>query len=145
MVDVLHATGFKRALDLFKLGRFEDASILLRGLQDEYLAMCDENQTLKKQLSEVAEVLDLAQNVEYDGQKYWLKEGNERKGPFCQVCYDREGLLIHLQPNRQHWECQHCKSMFMTTSKVESQRPPRKETKKKTSKPVPLFLGQELG
>ncbi|KAB1443475.1 hypothetical protein [Pseudodesulfovibrio senegalensis] len=139
MADVTQATGFKRVQVLFREGRIEEGTLLLKALQDEYIALCDENSTLKRQLTEVADVLDLAQNVAYDGQKYWLEDGNERKGPFCQLCYDREGLLIHLQPHGKHWECQSCKSLFMTT---------KKEThaeRKRVSPQFPLVLGHELG
>ncbi|WP_147821113.1 hypothetical protein [Salidesulfovibrio onnuriiensis] len=145
MADVFHATGFKRALDLFENNRLEEGKILLKSLQEEFLAVCEENQILKEQLNEVAEVLDLAERVEYDGQKYWLAEEDERKGPFCQLCYDREGLLVHLQPHGSHWECQSCNSIFMapkTDLKAAFKEPSVKPERKRT---IPLFLEREIG
>ncbi len=145
MADVFHATGFKRTLDLFKNGRFEEGEILLKTLQDEYLAVCEENEALKSQLNEVAEVLDLAERVEYDGQKYWLNEDGTRKGPFCQLCYDRDGILVHLQSHGTHWECQSCNSIFMAPKP--SRKPTKLETPGKVApkKTIPLFLERELG
>ena len=94
---LFQATGYKRVLDLFKMGKVDEAQAVLKSLQEEFIAVCEENEALKAQLSEVADVLDLAEKVQFDGQKYWLADENERKGPFCQVCYDRDGLLVHLR------------------------------------------------
>lgn len=145
MADIFQATGFKRTLDLFQAGRIEEGTILLKSLQDEFLVVCEENEVLKKQLNEVAEVLDLAERVEYDGQKYWLAEEENRKGPFCQLCYDRDGLLVHLQSHGNHWECQSCNSIYMTPKP--SLQPPQQEpsTKSRQRKTIPLFLEREIG
>jgi hypothetical protein len=141
---VFQATGFKRALDLCKKGKLDAAEVLLKSLQDEFLAVCEENEILKKQLSEVADVLDLAEKIQFDGQKYWLMDEGERKGPFCQVCYDRDGLMIHLHEHDNHWECQNCRSLYMIprdTKNKPTQKPFFRTTLKKT---IPLFLEQEM-
>ncbi|QGY40694.1 hypothetical protein GM415_11350 [Pseudodesulfovibrio cashew] len=139
------ATGFKRALILCQEGKLEEAEALLKSLQEEFLAICEENEALKLQLSEVADVLDLADKVQFDGQKYWLLDEDERKGPFCQVCYDRDGLLVHLQRHDKHWECQSCRSLFMIprNEKLPTQK---KEFMRTTlKKTIPLFLEREMG
>lgn len=139
------ATGYRRALDLFKAGKIDEGRAVLKSLQEEFLAVCEENEVLKAQLSEVADVLDLAEKVQFDGQKYWLNDEGERKGPFCQVCYDRDGLLVHLHEHESHWECQSCNSLYMIPrdGKVTPKRtPPLKTTLKKT---IPLFLETEMG
>ena len=110
---IFQATGFKRALNLCKQGKHEEAEALMKSLQDEFFAICEENEALKLQISEVADVLDLADRVQFDGQKYWLIDENDKKGPFCQVCYDRDGLLVHLQEHENHWECQSCRGLYM--------------------------------
>jgi hypothetical protein len=142
---LFQATGFKRALDLFEAGRFDEGKALLKSLQDEFLAVCDENEALKKQLAEVAEVLDLAEKIQFDGQKYWLDEDGERKGPFCQVCYDRDGLLVHLHRRENHWECQSCHGLYILPR--EGEKAPQKKPRLRTTldKSVPLFLEQEMG
>ena len=142
---LFQATGFKRALDLFEAGKFEEGRALLKSLQEEFLAVCDENEALKAQLAEVAEVLDLAEKVQFDGQKYWLYDGGQRKGPFCQVCYDRDGLLVHLHEHEKHWECQSCHGLYMIPrdAKTGVQKKPQLRTTLK--KPIPLFLEQEMG
>lgn len=142
---LFQATGFKRALNLCKEGKYTEAEALLKSLQDEFVAISEENEALKLQLTEVADVLDLADKVQFDGQKYWLMDENEKKGPFCQVCYDRDGLLVHLQEHDNHWECQNCRGLYMIprdAKGVQETKPVMKPTLKKT---IPLFLEQEMG
>lgn len=142
---LFQATGYKRVLDLFEQGKIEEGKAVLKSLQEEFMAVCEENEVLKAQLSEVADVLDLAEKVRFDGQKYWLNEDNERKGPFCQVCYDRDGLLVHLHEHENHWECQACNSLYMIPrddKDTPKEKPPLRTTLKKT---IPLFLETEMG
>jgi len=142
---MFQATGFKRALILCKEGRFEEAEAVLKSLQEEFLAVCEENEALKLQLTEVADVLDLADNIQFDGQKYWLMDTDEKKGPFCQVCYDRDGLLVHLQEHENHWECQSCRGLYMIPRDKEA--PAKKKGIMRTTlkKTIPLFLEREMG
>lgn len=141
---MFQATGFKRALDLCKQGKHEEAAVLMKSLQDEFLAVCEENEALKEQLSEVAEVLDLAERIQFDGQKYWLMDEGERKGPFCQVCYDREGLLVHLHEHENHWECQSCHGLYIIPR--DNTQTPGKGSRLRTTlkKAIPLFLEQKM-
>jgi len=141
---MFQATGFKRVLDLCKQGKIDEAAVLLKSLQDEFLAACEENEALKEQLSEVADILDLAEKIQFDGQKYWLTDEGERKGPFCQVCYDRDGLLVHLHEHENHWECQSCHGLYMIPRDAQTEnrkKPLLRTTLKKT---IPLFLEQEM-
>lgn len=141
---LFQATGFKRALLLCRDGRFREAEALLKSLQDEFLAVCEENEALKTQIHEVAEVLDLAEKVQFDGQKYWLADGGENKGPYCQVCYDRDGLLINLQRRENHWECHNCRGLYMIPAKVKpaAKRPAAPRTPLK--KTIPLFVEHDM-
>lgn len=143
---MFQATGFKRALTLAKEGKYAEAEALLKSLQDEFLAICEENEALKLQLTEVADVLDLADKVQFDGQKYWLIEENEKKGPFCQVCYDRDGLLVHLQEHDKHWECQNCRGLYMIPRDAKStQKTHKPALRTNLKKTIPLFLEHEMG
>ncbi|MDD3311509.1 hypothetical protein [Pseudodesulfovibrio sp.] len=140
------ATGFKRAILLCKEGKYSEAEAILKSLQDEFLAVCEENEALKAQLTEVANVLDLAEKVQFDGQKYWLVEENEKKGPFCQVCYDRDGLLVHLQEHGKHWECQNCRGLYMMPrNEAEQLAAKRAHPRGSSKKTIPLFLEREMG
>lgn len=113
MLDrMLKAQTFKHVRALFDEGNVEKATALLEDLQAEYVSLCEENKDLKSQLAEVAEVLDMAENMEFDGQKYWVVEDGERRGPFCQLCYDRDGLLIRLQEKSKQLLCHGCGSHY---------------------------------
>lgn len=109
---MLKATAFKKAFDRLAAGELEQGRALLEDLQAEYVALCDENKALKRQLIEVAEVVDLAEALEFDGRTYWLVEDMRRKGPFCQLCYDKDGLLIRLQEKDAGWRCLSCDSSY---------------------------------
>lgn len=112
---LVNATGFKRVFDLFAQGHAEEARELLTSLQDEFLALYEENETLRRQLDEVAAILDMAECMEFDGQKYWVRDGGKTDGPFCQLCYDRDGQLVRLQQREKHWHCHNCSSAFLVT------------------------------
>jgi hypothetical protein len=87
----------------------------------------------------------MAEKVQFDGQKYWLNDEDERRGPFCQVCYDRDGLLVHLHRRENHWECQSCHGLYMIPREAPAtdRKKPRLRTNLK--KTVPLFFERELG
>lgn len=136
---IANAMGFKRVADLFESGQTEAATELLRTLQDEFLALHEENEVLKHQLGEVAEVLDMAESLEYDGQKYWLHEGGQKTGPFCQICYDRDGVLVRLQKKGAHWECHGCRNIYLGVQREDAQ-PRRKFSRMTFKSPIPLFV-----
>ncbi|WP_320175538.1 hypothetical protein [Maridesulfovibrio sp.] len=127
----LHATNFRKVLELFNDGHDREAESLLRIIQEDYLNMYEENKELRSQIKEVAEILDLAECMEFDGQKYWIDEDNEKTGPYCQVCYDRDGVLIRLQERSKHWECYSCQNLFvkMPTGNFIHKSRPKKESK----------------
>lgn len=141
---LFQATGFKRALLLCREGRFREAEAVLKSLQDEFLAVCEENEALKTQLHEVAAVLDLAEKVRFDGQKYWLADGDEKKGPYCQVCYDREGLLVNLQQRENHWECLSCRGLYMIPAKTGAPKKRPATLRTALKKTIPLFVEREM-
>lgn len=143
MEKLLHATCFKRVLELAEAGEWDDAREFLRDLQDEYLALCEENEALKRQLCEVADTLDLAEDMRFDGQKYWIESEGRREGPYCQLCYDRDGQLVRLQEQPRHWQCKCCGNLYLKL------RPERKNdpasgkavpNPRLLKNPIPLFV-----
>lgn len=113
MDSLIHAMGFKQALEAAKANRWKDAEEILKSLQEEYFALCEENRALKEQLTEVVEILDLSQSMRFDGRKYWLTTEDGEDGPFCQVCYDQAGTLVRLQEQKRHWQCKGCGNLFI--------------------------------
>ncbi len=135
---IIKATDFKRAAELAAQGRVEEAKILLKGLQDEFLALCEENATFRRQMEEVSEILDLSECMEFDGQKYWLMENFRKKGPYCQVCYDRDAILMRLQEHEKHWQCHHCGGLFLRRD-GNTRSAERAQAAAKSGKTIPLF------
>ena len=88
-------------------------------LREEASALQEENLALKKSIKELKDAQDLKDSLTFDGKVYWklLPDGG-KDGPYCQKCYDVDGLLVHLiseavtykgrQQNRL--ECKACNS-----------------------------------
>ncbi len=104
---------FKEVYDLFVRNKCDEARDALSDLQQKYIELCDENELLKTQVQEFEEVLYLAKNLEYDGHSYWLKTGGVKQGPFCQNCFDRDGLLIRLNSAEATWKCNSCSATYL--------------------------------
>lgn len=99
---------FREVHELFSKGLLDDARIALTELQQRYVTLCDENNLLKQQIKEFEDVLYLSRNLVFDGAVYWLITGEIKQGPFCQDCYNREGLLMRLNDGLSCWHCTQC-------------------------------------
>lgn len=105
---------FKDIDDLFAKGRSDEARHLLMEMQARYIAVCDENSSLRMQVHEYEDILFLARNLIFDGSCYWLITGNIKQGPFCLHCYNRDGALIRLDSELSgdgRWHCVSCGSV----------------------------------
>ena len=75
-------------------------------------------------IRDLNEHLTVNEKLHYEPPYYWLVEGDNKDGPFCQVCYDKEGKLIRLHEgemdNRGLWECKVCKNFYTDSSYVVS-------------------------
>lgn len=99
---------FKVINDLFSKGLIEEAGFQLVELQRRYVALCDENTTLKSQMQEYEDIIYLKDNLHLRDQFYWLVTGSIRQGPFCPKCYDRHGLLTRLSGEPSDRRCAYC-------------------------------------
>ena len=99
---------FKVINDLFSNGLIEEAGFQLVELQRRYVALCDENTTLKSQLQEYEDLVYLKDNLHLRDQFYWLVTGSIRQGPFCPKCYDQHGLLTRLSGEPPDRRCSYC-------------------------------------
>ncbi len=105
---------FKTVFDLFMKGLEQEARAQLMELQRRYVAICDENTTLKMQLQEYEDILYLERNLFYDGTFYWLVTGSIKQGPFCAHCYNTEGALMRLSGEWHERYCPSCRTSFAT-------------------------------
>ncbi len=103
---------FKEIHDLFIKGRTDEARQHMAELQARYVALCDENSMLRTQIQGYEDVLYLSRNLIFDGAFYWLVTGSIKQGPFCPVCYNRDGLLLRLADDGVLRQCLSCGSRF---------------------------------
>ena len=102
---------YKEINELYAQNRDEEARRMLMDMQARYIALCDENATLRTRVQEFENVLYLANNLIFDGFCYWLLTGSIKQGPFCQSCYEREGALIRLEHGDGEWSCPVCNAV----------------------------------
>ena len=125
---------YKEVSDLYAQNRDEEARGILMELQARYIAMCDENATLRLRIQEFEDVLYMANNLVFDGFSYWLLTGTVRQGPFCQACYEREGALLRLERLDDEMVCPVCNASCASA-------PVRRETLRRvprTAKIIPF-------
>lgn len=137
---MLKAASFKKAFEMLEVGKVAEGRALLEDLQAEYLTVCEENKVLKRQIIEVAEIVDLSEVLEFDGRTYWLVEDLRRKGPYCQLCYDRDGLLIRLQEKEARWKCLACDNAYERPGRDELTQSEVAGAGRAAKRVIPLFL-----
>ena len=103
---------FKEIHDLYATGQIEEARLLLSELQTRYVNLCDENATLRTQIQGYEDILYLSRSLVFDGIFFWLITGSIKQGPFCPVCYNRDGLLLRLTDDGASRHCITCGSRF---------------------------------
>lgn len=140
MLDYYH---FKDIDDLFAKGRRDEARHLLMEMQARYIAVCDENSTLRMQVHEFEDILYLSRNLVFDGACYWLIAGGVKQGPFCQRCYNRDGALIRLDADPAgdgRWRCVSCGAAHRRDHALpaQSSRPSASPSTSRSAKVIPF-------
>ncbi|XPV77499.1 MAG: hypothetical protein ACNI27_06205 [Desulfovibrio sp.] len=131
---------FKQVMTLMSNGKEDLAHELMRSLQQNYIALLEENEALRMQLEEVADILDLSDCINFDGQKYWIEEENEKTGPYCQLCYDKDAQLIRLQERPRHWFCACCNNLYIKQTEPAQPALSTRLRERILRTPVPLFV-----
>ena len=108
---------------------------LISALSDAKMSIAEIRELLQEKEEEIKELntqLQTQQNLEYEPPYYWLKLGEKRDGPFCQLCYDENRKLIRLQDRENgYWRCHSCDKTVKDSSHVprparSSRRPNRR-------------------
>jgi len=77
-----------------------------------------EIQAERTKVKELEEKLRVRDEVEFDGELYWMKTpkpDGKKDGPFCQKCYDSTGKPFRLQNGRgrgREWRCLQCSNLY---------------------------------
>ncbi len=108
---------YKEIVDLLKKGATFEAQEQIMALREAAIALQEENIALREKVKILEEQLKIKSQIEFDGSVYWLVEGTNRNGPFCQRCYDVDQKLVRLQDwDPDVWACHACNKMPLRRS-----------------------------
>jgi len=127
MIDIAVAVGsVKSAIEIAKLLKdsadsFDKAEVklqlaeLIGSLADAKMQIAEIQEVLiesDKERKELINKLNLKENLIYEKPYYFKKISvQEKDGPFCQLCYDKDSKLIRLQDwENGEWNCLSCKT-----------------------------------
>lgn len=105
-------------VELIKKGSTLEAQEKIMELRETALELQEENLRLKERIGDLEATLKVKGSIIYENNAYWLAEGENKDGPFCQRCYDAEKTLIRLhkarfqRPSDRQWsiggKCRKC-------------------------------------
>jgi len=98
----------KDIVDLLKQGKTEEAQEQILALRETALELQEENVALKEKVRKLEEELRVKGRLVFEKGVYYLEEEDQREGPYCQRCYDKDTNLVRLQDDGDHWFCYGC-------------------------------------
>ena len=129
MIDIAVAVGsVKSAIEIAKLLKdsadsFDKAEVklqlaeLIGSLADAKMQIAEIQEALiesDQEKKELINKLNLKENLIYIKPYYWIKiNEQDKEGPFCQLCHDKDSKLIRLQEwDNNEWNCQSCRTHY---------------------------------
>lgn len=103
---------YKDIFELIKKGATVEAQEKIMELREIAIELQEENFALKDHIRTLEEELKLKQQLKFEKTVYWLIDGQDKDGPFCQRCYDVEKKLVRLQNYGSSWFCVACNQSF---------------------------------
>lgn len=106
---------FKEIIDLLKKGATVPAQEKIMELREIHLELREENLSLKQKVKELEEQQKIKGQREWDDSLciYWLKNDEEKRWPYCPVCWDKDDKPIRLQKwTNDSWHCFVCNSTY---------------------------------
>ena len=92
-----------------------EAKLEIAGVQSDLIEKDSVIASLNEQLA-------LRKNVVWEKPYYWLEDGENRDGPYCQRCYDVDQRLVRLQGGGKNaWNCRSCKNTYTDANYVRPQ------------------------
>ena len=80
-------------------------------LRDEIFELKEDNLKLKEKIKALEAEKKINEKMFFEPPFYWLKDGENKCGPYCQKCYDDKKKLIRLQDLKNgYWRCLVCKN-----------------------------------
>lgn len=114
---------YKDISDLLDKGAKVEALERIMELREATLELQEENLDLKVKVKKLEEELEEKTKRKYEAPFYWMVEGEEKVGPFCQQCRDYGEKNIRLQKsNGLWWECKTCKNVYSESEEKSTDR-----------------------
>jgi len=99
--------------DLVKKGLTIEAQEKIMELREAAITLQEENIALKERVKALEAAAKLRAEMIWEKPYYWRMQNDEKDGPYCQACYDKEQRLARLQDRRRGmWGCSVCKTTF---------------------------------
>lgn len=133
-------TSLKVATDIAKFFKDTDVSFekaetklklaeLISALADAKMQFAEIRQVLIDKDAELRAVkgqLDVKEKLKWESPYYWIIDGDNKDGPYCQCCYDKAHSLIRLQERvKGYWECKSCNNTYADSNYKPSTIPRR--------------------
>ena len=133
-------TSIKTAIDIAKLIKESSSTLaeaeqklklaeLISALADVKLEMSEVQSLLTEKnlkITDLKDALEVKQKLVYEAPYYWIQDGEEKDGPYCQHCQDADKKLIRLQKRGTgRWLCRACKGQFTDKNYVKPKPKPR--------------------
>jgi hypothetical protein len=110
---------YQDILELLRNGLTTEAREKILELREAALSLQEENLALKEKLRQVEANSGLNGELFFEKGIYWLRtptdDGTNLKGPFCQVCHDRDKRAVRLHRTNAPgggWFCAACRNTF---------------------------------
>ncbi|MBL7205676.1 MAG: hypothetical protein ISS63_15325 [Desulfobacteraceae bacterium] len=121
---------YKTIADLIKRGMTVEAQEKIMQLREAAVNLKEDNLSLRERITRLEAQLDVQDRLEWDPPYYWLKQAEDRDGPYCQNCYDTDRKLIRLQSRgKGAWNCLACKNSVFDQDYTPPKRPVRRTTR----------------
>ncbi len=113
IAKLLKESGFslEKAEAKLKLAELIDALANVKmQVADVRILLLEKDEEIRKLQDE----MKVKGNMVFESPHYWLDNGEEKEGPFCQACYDNMNKLVRLQCYKSGlWNCRVCGSNFV--------------------------------
>jgi len=110
---------YQDILEALRNGVTTEAREKILELREAALSLQEENLVLKERIRQLEAGSEIAGGMRFEKGVYWLHtptdDGTNLKGPFCQVCLDRDKKPVHLHRTNAPgggWYCAVCRNQF---------------------------------
>lgn len=103
---------YKEIVDLIKKGATIEAQEKIMELREAALGLQEENFTFREKIRALEDELKVKKQLKFERTAYWLHNGHQKDGPFCQRCYDVQNILVRLQNYGSSWFCVACNQSY---------------------------------